>query len=51
MTEKQTIAEKIRAIRKACGFTQQQVAAVLNVDRSTPTPITKPAKPRRIFTP
>ena len=37
MTEKRTIAEKIRAIRKACGFTQQQVAAVLNVDRSTYT--------------
>lgn len=37
MTEKKTIAEKIRSIRKACGFTQQQVAAVLNVDRSTYT--------------
>lgn len=37
MTEKRTIVEKIRAIRKACGFTQQQVAAVLNVDRSTYT--------------
>ena len=37
MTEKKIIAEKIRSIRKACGFTQQQVAAVLNVDRSTYT--------------
>lgn len=37
MTEKKTIAEKIRMIRKTCGFTQQQVASVLNVDRSTYT--------------
>lgn len=35
--EPQTIAQKLRSIRKACGFTQQQIAAVLNVDRSTYT--------------
>jgi len=35
--ELKTIAKRLRGIRKACGFTQQQVAAVLNVDRSTYT--------------
>ncbi len=35
--ELKTIAQKLRGIRKACGFTQQQIAAVLSVDRSTYT--------------
>ncbi len=35
--ELKTISQKLRGIRKTCGFTQQQVAAVLNVDRSTYT--------------
>ena len=35
--ELKTIAQKLRDIRKHCGFTQQQVAAVLKIDRSTYT--------------